>query len=589
MSKAGDSCASTQNLIQPANQPASDLLSFGDNSEHDITSERGSLGQALLTSINRLNSNFQTFTQQFEFDDCNDNPNDVNILADIDHIASGDSSEIAPDKLNEHDVDVLQYASQLDLDDEVKDPKINEKIAGIVNKLRLQRITQEQSKAIMKRHNKPENVDIRLPKCEQSIWNEIPSKARVTDVKFQTIQTALLGAINCQLEVANVLLAQKSSKDILTTCLDGITLAMTANYDLNLRRREAMRPQFKPEFAKGLCSSASPADEFLFGGDTAKRVKEINELTKLKVCRSFPTHRGRSQRYHPHQPRGSRSNFLFRGRGSRGRAFTNTSSSQRQNFQSLPQPEKKSNQKSTTNWYTELDHIRSLIAQQPLFTAGNTRNYLHVWRQFTSDPEILDSVAHCHIEFTDNPANYSLGGHRDFSAADKHVISTEVTKLLDLGVIVSSQHEPGECISPIFVVPKPDGSHRLIFNFKNCSQAVLYRHFKMDTLASILSLVTPIAYMATIDLRHAYYTIPVAFEHQKFLKFIWKGSLYQFTVLPMGFSSCPRFFTKVMKPVLAALRQLGYINSSYIDDFYLQGKLFSDCAANVCNTVQRFY
>ena len=156
----------------------------------------------------------------------------------------------------------------------------------------------------------------------------------------------------------------------------------------------------------------------MFGGDTAKRVKEINELTKLKVCRSFPTHRGRSQRYHPYQPRGSRSNFLFRGRGSPGRAFTYTSSSQRQNFQSLPQAEKKSNQKSTTNWYVELDHIRSLIAQQPPFTAGNTRNCLHVWRQITSDSEILDSVAHCHIEFTDNPANYSLGGHRDFSAAE---------------------------------------------------------------------------------------------------------------------------------------------------------------------------
>ena len=200
----------------------------------------------------------------------------------------GDSSEIAPDNLNEHDVDVLQYASQLNLDDEVKGPKIIEKIAGIINKLRLQRITQEQSKAIMKRHNKPENVDVRLPKCEQSIWNGIPWKARVTDVKFQTIQTALLGAINCQLEVANVLLAQKLSKDILTTCLDGITLAMTANYDLNLQRREAMRPQFKPEFAKGLCSSASPADEFLFGGDTAKRVKEINESTKLKVFKVSP-------------------------------------------------------------------------------------------------------------------------------------------------------------------------------------------------------------------------------------------------------------------------------------------------------------
>ena len=36
------------------------------------------------------------------------------------------------------------------------------------------------------------------------------------------------------------------------------------------------------------------------------------------------------------------------------------------------------------------------------------------------------------------------------------------------------------------------------------------------------------------------------------------------------------------------LRQNGYINSGYIDDFYLQGQLFDDCAVNVCDTVQRF-
>ena len=59
---AGDSCASTQNLKQPADQPESDLLSFGD----DLYLRRDPLDQALLTSINRLNSNFQNFAQQFE-------------------------------------------------------------------------------------------------------------------------------------------------------------------------------------------------------------------------------------------------------------------------------------------------------------------------------------------------------------------------------------------------------------------------------------------------------------------------------------------------------------------------------------------
>ena len=58
--------------------------------------------------------------------------------------------------------------------------------------------------------------------------------------------------MNFQLEVAETLLKTKSEKQVITTCLDGITLAMASNYELNLRRRNAMRPQFKGEFAKGL-------------------------------------------------------------------------------------------------------------------------------------------------------------------------------------------------------------------------------------------------------------------------------------------------------------------------------------------------
>ena len=94
--------------------------------------------------------------------------------------------------------------------------------------------------------------------------------------------------------------------------------------------------------------------------------------------------------------------------------------------------------------------------------------------------------------------------------------------------------------------------------------------------------------MASIDLKHAYYTIPIAQEQQKFLKFVWNDQLYEFTALPMGLSSSPRIFTKVMKPVFAELRQKGHINSGFIDDFYLQGQEFSDCTVNFSDTMGLF-
>ena len=88
-----------------------------------------------------------------------------------------------------------------------------------------------------------------------------------------------------------------------------------------------MRPQFKPEFARGLCSSTRPADECLFGSDTVKRVKEMNELlNKLKVCRTSctTTYWGRSQRYNPFPSQGRRDGYSFRGWVSCGRGFLST-------------------------------------------------------------------------------------------------------------------------------------------------------------------------------------------------------------------------------------------------------------------------
>ena len=88
--------------------------------------------------------------------------------------------------------------------------------------------------------------------------------------------------------------------------------------------------------------------------------------------------------------------------------------------------------------------------------------------------------------------------------------------------------------SPIFLGPKSDGTYRLIFNLKALNDSVAYHHFKLDTLEATLPLITPGCYMTSLDIKGAYYSIPIAPEQQQFLKFMWKGILYQFLCLPMG-------------------------------------------------------
>ena len=71
---------------------------------------------------------------------------------------------------------------------------------------------------------------------------------------------------------------------------------------------------------------------------------------------------------------------------------------------------------------------------------------------------------------------------------------------------------------------------------------------KKLALQSVISLITPTCYMASVDLKDAYYCVPIAVSDQKYLKFEWGGKLYQFTCFPNGLASCPRKFTKLTKP-----------------------------------------
>ena len=89
-----------------------------------------------------------------------------------------------------------------------------------------------------------------------------------------------------------------------------------------------------------------------------------------------------------------------------------------------------------------------------------------------------------------------------------------------------------------------------------------YQHFNMDTLQTILKLMTKDCFMASIDIKHAYHAIPVDENFQKFLKFEFGSCLYCFTCFPNGLRPCPRKFTKTLKPPLADLRDKGHISSA---------------------------
>lgn len=149
------------------------------------------------------------------------------------------------------------------------------------------------------------------------------------------------------------------------------------------------------------------------------------------------------------------------------------------------------------------------------------------------------------------------------------MISTEIESLLDKAVLETAEHSEGEFLSNIFLRKKKSGKYRMILNLKELNQQVEYHHFKMETFEQALNIVVPGSKMASIDLMDAYYCVPVHDDFRKYLRFMWKGELYQFTCFPNGLASAPRKYTKIMKPVYATLREQGHSITGYIDDMLL--------------------
>ncbi|XP_071127737.1 uncharacterized protein [Mytilus edulis] len=223
------------------------------------------------------------------------------------------------------------------------------------------------------------------------------------------------------------------------------------------------------------------------------------------------------------------------------------------------------------------------------FVAGKISQYSETWKTITSDRNLLNIVCQgYHLEFECEPCGTCSRKEIKFNESEQIVIDNLLTKFLHKKVIEPVIHQYGEVLSSIFIRPKADGSFRLILNLSNLNEHLEYKHFKMETFKSALELVKNKNFFAKLDIKDAYYSLGIKKEDSKFLRFTWKGQLYQFTAMPNGLSPAPRIFTKLLKPVLSSLRKEGYVNCAYIDDILLVGDTYEECLNNVQETMKLF-
>ena len=121
----------------------------------------------------------------------------------------------------------------------------------------------------------------------------------------------------------------------------------------------------------------------------------------------------------------------------------------------------------------------------------------------------------------------------------------------------------------LFVVPKASGGWRPVIDLSNQNQWVSKTKFHMETPSTVLAAIHQKDWMFSIDLKDAYFQIPVHPDSSPFLRFVWQGITYQFRALCFGLTTAPQVFTRVMAPVAVLAHSVGIRLHRYLDDWLI--------------------
>ncbi|XP_029975786.1 uncharacterized protein LOC115408980 [Salarias fasciatus] len=100
----------------------------------------------------------------------------------------------------------------------------------------------------------------------------------------------------------------------------------------------------------------------------------------------------------------------------------------------------------------------------------------------------------------------------------------------------------------------------------------------MLTHASLLRFLRPGDWFTSIDLKDAYFHIPIYPPHRKYLRFAFQGTSYEYLVLPFGLSLSPRVFVKCTEAAVGPLRGRGLRVATYIDDWLIAASSHQEAA-----------
>lgn len=170
---------------------------------------------------------------------------------------------------------------------EFTDIEIDDTLAENVNGFFLQGIDEKRYLELVadEGNARPANCDSLVTvKTNQMIWDGLSSVAKTNDRKLQTVETTVVKAATLLVKsVHEMSVLEKTDKTHgieIDRCTEALALLGHANRQINLARRDLLKPEIRDDYVH-LCNHSLPFTSELFGSDISKTAKEIEDVARI--------------------------------------------------------------------------------------------------------------------------------------------------------------------------------------------------------------------------------------------------------------------------------------------------------------------
>jgi Reverse transcriptase (RNA-dependent DNA polymerase) len=145
-------------------------------------------------------------------------------------------------------------------------------------------------------------------------------------------------------------------------------------------------------------------------------------------------------------------------------------------------------------------------------------------------------------------------------------LKKEIQRLCDLGVL--KPQVPLEYQSPSFIIPKNNGTVRVVSDFRVLNSKLQRVAFPIPRIQDILTSLNGFRYATSIDLNMGYYTIRLSPQAQKLCTIVFPWGKYSYLRLPIGVANSPDIFQSKISQLMVRL----VFVRAYLDDVLIATK-----------------